>query len=495
VESVWFLNADEAGNQKFLDSLTGQVLKWTFPGLTRAGDATVSIETMAEAAPPQPAPQMLASAGEMADVPEPAPVPPVAKPGRVTVVPGSSLTPTGEAPAPAAAEKPTSSAAPAATATVPGNLRLRSAGLMVPSPPPPPPAPPPAEQSKATVSASPQQDPELLKVRLEEEKAREADAQKLAAAAKAVEKKADAKTVTDTKVAGAAVSNAEAAAIQDRIAKEYMAAISDLAARQNAMGNAARIAVVIDASGDVQSLQIKNPSEAGSAAFLDALTGQIMKWKFPGAGRACTMMILVETPKESPAPAGEVAAPVAFAIDGMRPAPPPSRVVIQPARVTVFPEVVTITQEDAAVMQARIAKEYQAALVELMGKHGIGGKPVRFSLALNAAGGVDSVKFHDPPQAGGQEFLDRATGQIMGWTFPGLSRLGAATVVIETTLEAAPAQPAPQMMEVAGLRALPPQPLPPTVRPGRVTVVPGIVATPPAEPPAPAKSAPAGSGT
>jgi hypothetical protein len=96
----------------------------------------------------------------------------------------------------------------------------------------------------------------------------------------------------------------------------------------------------------------------------------------------------------------------------------------------------------------------------------------------------------NPAQAVSAEFRDALTGQVMKWKFPDLHRSGAATVQIETTTEAGP-QSAPQVIFIGGIQAsLPPPPsAPQIVKPKSVSVVPGIVAAPPAEAPAPPPAA------
>ncbi len=97
------------------------------------------------------------------------------------------------------------------------------------------------------------------------------------------------------------MSEEEAAAIQARITQEYLPAFSELATRHGVTAKAVRISLALDAAGAVQSLQVQNPAEAGPVGFREELAGQIMKWKFPDVHRACTMVMLLETPKELPA--------------------------------------------------------------------------------------------------------------------------------------------------------------------------------------------------
>ena len=376
VESVQFLNPGQAGTPEFRNELTGQILKWQFPLVKTPGAATVSVETTAQQVPLPARP--IAGVPAMEE-----PTETVAKPGRVTVVPGIVPTPTADETAPAAPpEKP----APTSTR---------------------------ADQPKAITYFAPAQDPELLKVQWQEMKESEAEVQKKADEAKAAEKK-----MAGAKAASGAVSDEEAAAIQDRITKEYLPALTDLSARYGVAAKAIRISVALGAAGAVQSLQVQNPSEAGSVGFREELAGQIMKWKFPDVGRACTLTVLLETPKE--VPAAEQPSEVPVVVHGLRAPRPPA--VVQPARVTVFPDVVAVTKDDAAAMQARIEKEYQAPFIELAGRHNAGGKPVGFSLSLDAAGGVESIQFHNPAQSGTPEFRDQLTGQVMKWKFPDISR-------------------------------------------------------------------------
>jgi hypothetical protein len=497
VESLQFMNPAQAGTPEFRDAVTGLVMKWKFPDLHRAGAATVQIETTAEAAPPEMRAirGLVAVAGVMVMPPAEPATPQVAKPKSVTVVPGIVATPTAEESAPPA-EKPASPAAeaPAAPVQVPVlGLTLRVAGVQAFVPPPQPEAPPaplPPEEAQKfggvlkvgagilVLDSAPQpqaaapapapelpqpgitspapQDPELVKQQLKEQ----AQAPKNVTAAKP-----DAGKPANAKAAAPAVSEEDAAAIQARITKEYMAAFVELAGRLGEGGKTVRFTLTLDGKGGVESLQFLKAAQDTGQGFRDELTRQVMKWKFLDVKTPGDVTLSIETTTEA-APLRPLMPSAGTRID-----PPPPPPIVKPGRVTAVPGIV------AARLRA-------------------GGKPIRFSVSLNAAGNVESLQFLSPAPAGGAEFRDGLTGQVLKWKFPGLRRPGAATVSIETTAEDAPVPPNPeQFMDVAGLRALPPAPppVPQIVHPKGVTVVPGVVTTPPAEAPAtpPAAAEPA----
>jgi hypothetical protein len=149
------------------------------------------------------------------------------------------------------------------------------------------------------------------------------------------------------------------------------------------------------------------------------------------------------------------------------------------------PQTAAVSEADAAAIQARIVKEYQAAYVDLATRQREGGKAIRFALVLNAAGGVESLQFQNPTQAGSPAFRDQLTGQIMAWKFPGLRTTGPVTVTIETTASEVP-------ISTFGLAVYPPSTY--VVRPKSVTVVPGLV-PPPDKSPTATPTAPASTPT
>jgi hypothetical protein len=276
----------------------------------------------------------------------------------------------------------------------------------------------------------------------------------------------------------APVTKDEAAAIQARITKEYISAFADLCVKHAVAAKAIRLNVTLDAAGAVESLQFANPFEAGPVGFREQLSGQMMKWTFPDIHRASTLVLLMETPKEVPPVGGQPEIPMKVA--GLAVSPPP--VVVEPGRVTVFPAVVAVTKEEAAAVQALVAKDCMAAVAELAGRTGDGGKTVRLALTLDGKGGVESVQFLKGSLDSSEAFREGLTGLALKWKFPDVKTPGAVTVSVETTTEPGPPEP---MVSSFGLRIEPPPP-PPIVKPGRVTAVPGIEAAPTAEEATPA---------
>jgi hypothetical protein len=288
--------------------------------------------------------------------------------------------------------------------------------------------------------------------------------------------------------AQAPVTKEEAAAIQARITKEYIAAFTDLCVKHGVAAKAIRISVTLGVSGAVESLQIQNPADAGPVGFRDQLSGQIMKWSFPDIHRASTLVLLMETPKEVPL-VGDQPVRYPMEVAGRRADRPPEPVVVEPGRVTVFPAVVAVTKDEAAAIQAAIAKDSMAGVVELANKTGDGGKTVRLALTLDGKGGVESVQFLKGSLDSSQAFRDGLTGLALKWQFPDVKTAGAVSVSVSTAKEAAPVSRGP-MVPIGGVMAEPPPP-PPIIKPGRVTAVPGIEETPAAEEAAPPTPAPA----
>jgi len=299
----------------------------------------------------------------------------------------------------------------------------------------------------------------------------------------------------EKKSAAATVSEEEAAAVQAQIIKDYLQAFSDLSVRHGVTSTAVRINLVLDAAGAVQSLQIQRPGQSGPVGFREELSGQIMKWKFSDVHRECSLLVLLETPIITQAASQQGVEERFVVIDGMRPLPPAQPAVVQPASAKVFAEVVAVSKEDAAAMQARIAKEYQAAVLELMGTHRAGGKPVRFTLGVDAKGAVQSVRFFSAAETGTPQFREVLTGRILKWTFPDLHGPGAATVLLETTAEEAPPHN-PMVYAVGGIIALPPtEPAgPQTVKATNLAVMPGAVESSPAVTPTAASTGTPGMG-
>jgi hypothetical protein len=275
------------------------------------------------------------------------------------------------------------------------------------------------------------------------------------------------------------VSEEEAAAVQAQITKDYLQALSDLSVRHGVTNTAVRVNLILDAAGTVQSMQIKRPGESGPVGFREELSGQIMKWKFPGVHRECSLLVLLETPTITQAAGYEGVEEQFVVIDGLRPMPPARPAVVQPASARVFAEVVAVTKDDATAMQARIAKEYQPALVELMQAQGAGGKTVRFAIDVSSKGAVQSVQFFNAAATGTPQFREALTGQILKWTFTDLHGPGAATVLLETTAEEAPPVP-PQTITIGGIMPSPPPPEPKIVKAKSLTVMPGAVESDPA---------------
>jgi hypothetical protein len=113
---------------------------------------------------------------------------------------------------------------------------------------------------------------------------------------------APAATPTAAKPAApAAVSEADAKAIEEQVTKQYRQAITDLAVSHGVPGRTVRIFVWLDDGGNVTSCQFANPGEAGPVGFRDQTSGLIMKWKFPDVKTAGIATIVMETPKQLPA--------------------------------------------------------------------------------------------------------------------------------------------------------------------------------------------------
>jgi hypothetical protein len=273
----------------------------------------------------------------------------------------------------------------------------------------------------------------------------------------------------------AAARNALAAAIQGRIEQQYLQAFSDLASRQGLTDRTVRINLSIDGKGEVESLQIGNPADAGPVGFRDQLSGQIMKWTFPDSHEACKVIVLLATPWRA---AGVAAGPppIAVPIAGAMALPPP-RSTLQPSQVVVLPDAPAVTKDEAAAMQAHIVKEYAQAFADVAGRLSLAGRPIRFAVMLDGRGEAAWVRFMDLGMAAAPETLKQLTDLVKNWKFADVKTLGEATVTIETIPGPAPASPEePKIQVTAGGTIAVAPPL--TAKPGPVTVEPGIVPAP-----------------
>jgi hypothetical protein len=267
----------------------------------------------------------------------------------------------------------------------------------------------------------------------------------------------------------------ETAAVQARIVKEYLQAFGDLASKQNLTDRTVRINLSIDAKGEVESLQIGNPVDAGPVGFRDQLSGQIMKWTFPDSKEAMKMIVLLQTPRRAPGVSltgGEIPM-VVTGVTAVRPVAP---VAMLPSQVIVIPEAPAVTKDEAAAMQARIVKEYAQGFADVAGRLGLVGKPIRFAVMLDGRGEAVWVRFMDLAMATPVD-IKQLTDPVMKWKFADVKTLGEATVTIETVMGPAAGAPEEPKISVSagGTIAVAP---PLTAKPGPVTVEPGIVPAP-----------------
>jgi radical SAM superfamily enzyme YgiQ (UPF0313 family) len=98
------------------------------------------------------------------------------------------------------------------------------------------------------------------------------------------------------------LSTEEAAAVQARVRQAYQAQVTALAAKCGVHGKTIQVVLYLNAQGAVDSLQFRNPAEAGTVQFREQLTGMVFQWAFPAVTKAGSCMVSLETPKGAPKP-------------------------------------------------------------------------------------------------------------------------------------------------------------------------------------------------